>query len=86
VREAFVVGVDDPEWGQALAAAVVLAAPEGSAGEQTVPEDIRAAAAERLGRLAPKSWLALESLPLLPNGKPDRRALTELLAARHRRP
>jgi O-succinylbenzoic acid--CoA ligase len=86
VREAFVAGVDDPEWGQALAAAVVLAAPEGRAGEQAVPEDIRAAAAERLGRLAPKSWLALESLPLLPNGKPDRRALTELLAARHRRP
>ncbi|GAB2763726.1 AMP-binding protein [Sinomonas soli] len=86
VREAFVAGVDDPEWGQALAAAVVLAAPEGPAGQETVPEDIRAAAAELLGRLAPKSWLALESLPLLPNGKPDRRALTELLAARHRRP
>ncbi|AMM33899.1 AMP-dependent synthetase [Sinomonas atrocyanea] len=93
VREAFVAGVDDPEWGQALVAAVVLAVPEDrngpedreEPGEGTVPEDVRAAAAERLGRLAPKSWLALEALPLLPNGKPDRRALTELLAARHRR-
>jgi O-succinylbenzoic acid--CoA ligase len=92
VREAFVAGVDDPEWGQALAAAVVLHAPgHGSGhapGTEGAPaatlEAVRRAAVVRLGWLAPKTWLELEALPLLPNGKPDRRAITDLLRAEHR--
>lgn len=93
VREAFVAGIDDPEWGQVLAAAVVLRDPaeESATGGQdpartAVPESLRAAAAERLGRLTPKAWLVLDALPLLPNGKPDRRALSGLLALAHRAP
>ncbi|WP_077489077.1 AMP-binding protein [Sinomonas mesophila] len=77
VREAFVAGVDDPEWGQALAAAVVL-----------VPEAdlkaVRADAVVRLGRLAPRVWVTLEDLPHLATGKPDRAALTEILRSAHR--
>ena len=72
VREAFVAGVDDPEWGQALAAAVVLA----PGAELTA---VRADAVVRLGRLAPKVWAVLEALPQLATGKPDRAALTEIL-------
>ncbi|WP_369045260.1 AMP-binding protein [Sinomonas sp. P10A9] len=85
VLESFVAGVDDPEWGQALAAAVVLTppdAPEAGQPEATLAA-VREAAVVRLGRLAPKTWLVLEALPHLPNGKPDRRALTDLLRARH---
>ena len=77
VREAFVAGVDDAEWGQALAAAVVLA-PE---ADLTA---VRGDAVVRLGRLAPKVWVALEALPHLPTGKPDRAALTEILRSAQR--
>ncbi|GAB4098177.1 AMP-binding protein [Sinomonas halotolerans] len=72
VREAFVAGVDDAEWGQALAVAVALAP---GATAQAVEAD----AVVRLGRLTPKVWAVLESLPHLPNGKPDRLALMALL-------
>lgn len=83
VREAFVAGVDDAEWGQALAAAVVLQPGEEGSPEATL-EAVRGAAVVRLGRLAPKTWLVLAEIPLLPNGKPDRQAISELLRAEHR--
>lgn len=84
VREAFVAGVEDPEWGHALAAAVVLA--PGEAQREARLAAVRADAVVRLGNLAPKTWLVLDALPHLPNGKPDRQALTELLRAAHGRP
>lgn len=80
VREAFVAGVRDAEWGQALAAAVVLTEPGDGSGALA---RVRAAAVERLGRLAPRTWLVLDALPLLPNGKPDRQAICEALARAH---
>ena len=86
VREAFVAGVRDAEWGQALAAAIVL---EGTsdvatpAGRDLALGTVRAAAVERLGGLAPKTWLVLDELPLLPNGKPDRQALALVLTRAH---
>ncbi|WP_138444522.1 AMP-binding protein [Sinomonas susongensis] len=86
VREAFVAGVRDAEWGQALAAAVVLegvAPGTPPAGRDLALGIVRAAAVERLGRLAPKTWLVLDELPLLPNGKPDRQALVLVLARAH---
>ncbi|GAB3278793.1 o-succinylbenzoate--CoA ligase [Sinomonas notoginsengisoli] len=81
VREAFVAGIDDAEWGQALAAALVLVPAEGP--QEARLDAVREAAVVRLGRLAPKTWLVLDALPHLPNGKPDRLALTELLRERH---
>lgn len=86
VRDAFVSGVRDAEWGQALAAAVVLTAPgdvSTPAGRETALTTVRASAVDRLGKLAPKTWLILETLPLLPNGKPDRQMLGEALARAH---
>ncbi|NUP75669.1 MAG: AMP-binding protein [Sinomonas sp.] len=81
VHEAFVAGVRDSEWGQALAAAVVLSGPANEAGGEL--DALRAAAVERLGRLSPKTWLVLDALPLLANGKLDRQAICEALARAH---
>lgn len=80
VRAAFVAGVPSAEWGQALAAYVALA--EGS------PEGVRdftagTAWAPALGALAPKTVLAAGELLMLPNGKPDRLAMTVRLTELH---
>ena len=67
-------------WGQALAAYVALA--------DSSPEGIRdftagAAWAPALGALAPKTVLAAGELLMLPNGKPDRLAMTVRLTELH---
>ncbi|WP_223881267.1 AMP-binding protein [Nesterenkonia ebinurensis] len=77
VREAFVAGIDDAEWGQKVAAAVVL----GTASRQgNTFEEIDRLVRDRLGAPAvPKHYELLGALPLLPNSKPDRQALLRLL-------
>lgn len=70
VKGAFVTGLPSEEWGQTVAAFV--------AGSD--PTHVREAAVEALGpRLAPKIIHCAAELPLLPNGKPDRMAMTETL-------
>ncbi|WP_024365029.1 AMP-binding protein [Arthrobacter sp. TB 26] len=80
VLAAFVAGVPSAEWGQALAAyvAVVDSSPEGI-------RDFTAGAAwaPALGPLAPKTVLAASELLMLPNGKPDRLAMTVRLSELH---
>ncbi len=78
VREVCVVGVPDPEWGQALVAVVVLRDPAG-----TVDADgLRRAVAERLGGpWAPRRVLVVDALPLRGPGKTDRLAVATLAAA-----
>lgn len=81
VADVFVGAVEDPEWGQRLCAAVVPVQ-----GAQAWREDTQRRLAvvvkDALGGPAtPKTWLALDALPLLSTGKPDRRALTALFAA-----
>ena len=80
VLAAFVAGVPSAEWGQALAAYVALA--------DSSPDRIRdfsagAAWAPKLGPLAPKTVLAAGELLMLPNGKPDRLAMTVRLTELH---
>ncbi|GAA4373171.1 o-succinylbenzoate--CoA ligase [Paeniglutamicibacter cryotolerans] len=73
VTAALVVGVPDAQWGQRVAAAIV-----GDIDQAVVDGLVRA----QLGRAAvPRRVLQLEALPLLPNGKPDRLAITALLSA-----
>ncbi|MEB3370330.1 o-succinylbenzoate--CoA ligase [Saccharopolyspora mangrovi] len=75
VREACVLGVEDPEWGQAVVAAVV---PDPAANLDA--NALRDAVRERLGAAAtPKRIALLDELPLRGPGKPDRRALAEQL-------
>jgi O-succinylbenzoic acid--CoA ligase len=71
VDQALVFGISSSEWGTSVAAAVV-----GSVDADTVRRHV----AEQLGgHAAPKTVLALESMPLLPGGKPDRRSVRALL-------
>ncbi|HRO29910.1 MULTISPECIES: AMP-binding protein [Micrococcaceae] len=71
VRAAFVGGIPDDEWGQRLCAAVATDASwDESAARSTVRQALGPAA-------APKDWLVLDALPLLPNGKTDRQSLLE---------
>jgi O-succinylbenzoic acid--CoA ligase len=72
VRDAEVVGVPDPEWGQA-----VVAVPVGD-----VPlDDVRAwVAAEHPRAWAPRRVVLVAALPLLANGKVDRLAVERIAA------
>lgn len=78
VTAAFVTGVPSEEWGQAVAAYVAVAdsTPDGISGFIAKRQDLP-------GPLAPKTVMAAPELILLPNGKPDRLAMTELLNQLH---
>ncbi|TVU62440.1 AMP-binding protein [Paenarthrobacter nitroguajacolicus] len=78
VTAAFVAGVPSREWGQAVAAYVAVTDPS--------PEGIKGFTARReaaLGVLAPKTVLSEKELLMLPNGKPDRLAMIDLLSTLH---
>lgn len=81
VREACVLGIDDPEWGQAVVAAVVPAQPSAPPAVDALRAEVR----DRVGAAAaPKRVVFLPELPLRGPGKTDRRALLALLTAGHR--
>lgn len=74
VSDAIVVSATDSQWGEVP---VVVTT------HQCDLEQLRAAAKEALGPAAqPRSVLTLDEIPLLPSGKPDRLAITELVTRR----
>jgi O-succinylbenzoic acid--CoA ligase len=76
VAAACVVGVADPEWGQVVAAAVVVDGPLDAAHA----ERLRAAVRAELGRAAvPRILRAVPRIPLRGIGKPDRMATARLI-------
>jgi O-succinylbenzoic acid--CoA ligase len=78
VAECAVVGVPDPEWGEAVAAALVLA--DGAAAPTL--EEVRDAVREVLpGHALPRRVAVVDTLPLRGPGKPDRSTLRALLAS-----
>lgn len=99
VTAAFVAGVPSTEWGQAVAAYVALAAKDAAgegSSEESTSSDAGGPAGSRdavvvleqewrrtLGVLAPKTVHASSALLMLPNGKPDRLAMTAELTALH---
>jgi len=81
VAAACVVGVPDPEWGERVTAAVIPADP----GHPPDPGALRAAAHHLLtGAQVPKEIILVDAIPLRGVGKPDRRAVRSILAARTR--
>ncbi|WP_037077143.1 o-succinylbenzoate--CoA ligase [Pseudonocardia spinosispora] len=75
IRAACVVGLDDPEWGQTVAAALVLSDPATDVGEQlskTIRAELGSPSVPRLVRV-------IEEIPLRGIGKPDRGAVMRLL-------
>ncbi|MEL7060108.1 MAG: AMP-binding protein [Acidobacteriota bacterium] len=78
IAQACVVGVEDPAWGQAVAAVVVAQGDElASPLELTA---VRAALQDRLADFKrPRRLVSVAELPRLPSGKVDRRAVERLL-------
>ncbi|GAA4844889.1 o-succinylbenzoate--CoA ligase [Saccharopolyspora rosea] len=77
VREVCVFGIPDPEWGQAVVAAVVPA----DRAAAPAADALRAAVRERTNAAStPKRVVYLDELPLRGPGKPDRRALAARIA------
>jgi o-succinylbenzoate---CoA ligase len=75
IAEALVTGVDDPEWGRRVVAAIV---PAPGAPEPALA-DVRNRVAAELGPYAaPRQLLVLDALPLVGVGKPDRAAVARL--------
>ena len=83
VRAAFVAGVPSAEWGQALAAYVVLADPSPAAADDFRARFAAGRSGALTGALAPKTVLTAAELLMLPNGKPDRLGMTVRLEALH---
>jgi fatty-acyl-CoA synthase len=71
VAQAVVIGLPDPKWGEAVTAVVQLR-PSGEAQ----PEDLINLVATKKGSYqAPKRVLFVDSIPLTPVGKADKKAL-----------
>jgi o-succinylbenzoate---CoA ligase len=79
VREAVVIGVADPEWGQRVTAIVV---PE-DRGEPPGLDEVRAFVRRVMpSYAAPRELVLVREIPLLPSGKPDLAALRGLVVSR----
>ncbi len=78
VREAAVIGLDDPAWGEIPVAFV--------AGEALSADALAAWAKPRLGLRTPKRWVLLDELPRTAIGKVDKQRLRSTLTAGKRTP
>jgi O-succinylbenzoic acid--CoA ligase len=77
VREVVVVGTEDPEWGQAVSALVVLEA--GAVDRSLTAAQVRSHLRGVIPDHAlPRRVLTAPSVPVAGPGKPDRRAVTSL--------
>ncbi len=75
VADVVVVGLPDPEWGEAVTAVVVPANPANPPQLAALKSSVREAMS---GYAAPRRVVVVSQFPLLPSGKPDRVAVREL--------
>ncbi|ERN42208.1 acyl-CoA synthetase (AMP-forming)/AMP-acid ligase II [Rubidibacter lacunae KORDI 51-2] len=86
IRDVCVVGIPDREWGEVVAAVVVLSAP----AADTLPTDwvalVKAELRDRLSSFKqPKVWIACNSFPRNDRGKTDCARVREFAIAQYRR-
>lgn len=80
LESAIVVAADDAEWGQ-VPVIVVAGQPGAGAGSERFLREVRATVTARLGRAAaPARVVAVEHVPVLSSGKPDRVRAAQLTA------
>jgi O-succinylbenzoic acid--CoA ligase len=75
VADVVVVGLPDPEWGEAVTAIVIPANPADPPDLAVLRSRVRAAIS---AYAAPRRVVVVSQFPLLPSGKPDRVAVREL--------
>ena len=74
VAQVVVVGVPDPQWGEAVKAVVVLK--PGFAGDDALVASMQALVKQAKGSVqSPKSIDFVPAIPLTPVGKPDKKAV-----------
>lgn len=76
VADAVVIGLPDAEWGQRVAAAIIL-----QKGSTLTTKELSRVLAEKLARYkTPRNILFVEAFPLTASGKVDRRAVAALFS------
>jgi o-succinylbenzoate---CoA ligase len=83
LESAVVVGIPDPQWGEA--SVVVVARGEALRRSESVQlEEARSAVADQIGAHArPARLVLVDDLATLPSGKPDRETIRAAVAALH---
>jgi len=79
VRDAVIVGVKDPDWGERVSAVIVPA----DAAAPPALDELRAYVRDRLPRYAaPRAAVFVTELPMLSSGKPDRQKIKDMAVSR----
>jgi len=79
VRDAVILGIADPEWGERVSAVIIPA----DAAAPPALDDLRAYVRDRLPRhAAPRTLVFVTELPMLSSGKPDRQKIRDIVSNR----